>query len=235
MNEQAINQIKEAIREMMRLIVQRGESLSEETKQMVSEAMAHAQNRIQQLRQEEQQPEPIPEPEQPNGGNPPPPEENLGFGAAPSPDAQLLFILSGQKEDIFINYLQQYQTPQTVALLNNPQELERVIKFLHEMMPSTSPEIDGDIQHTETNSSTIWGTHYDAKTGKMKVRFQGGDEYLYSGVPPNIYKAVIEGQHAATTNGQNAYGRWWKNKVPSIGSAFDAYVKKGKFPYQKIN
>lgn len=55
MNEQAINSIKEALREVMQLLVQRGEPLSDELKAKLAQVMEHAANRIQQLRQEEQQ------------------------------------------------------------------------------------------------------------------------------------------------------------------------------------
>lgn len=227
MNEQAINQIKEALREMMQLLVQRGQPISEEIRIALTQAMEHAANRIQELRQEEQQPF-----EGNTGQQQPSPQ---GIGAPPGADAQLLFLLAGSREDVFIQYLQQYQTPETQALLNNPAELERVVHFLHAMMPSYQPEQVGDVQRTELNSSTIFGTNYDANSGKMKVRFQGGGEYIYSGVPANIYRAFIDGQHSATTNGQNAFGRWWEGKNPSIGSAFNAYIKKGNFPFQKIS
>ncbi len=55
MNEQAINSIKEALRQMMQLIVQRGEPLSEELKIKIAQVMDHAANRITQLRQQGQQ------------------------------------------------------------------------------------------------------------------------------------------------------------------------------------
>lgn len=52
MNEAAINSIKDALREMMALIVQRGEPLSEELKAKIAQVMEHAANRITQLREQ---------------------------------------------------------------------------------------------------------------------------------------------------------------------------------------
>jgi hypothetical protein len=68
----------------------------------------------------------------------------------------------------------------------------------------------------------------------MKVRFQGGSEYEYDGVPMNIYNAFAKGNAAAQTTGQNKYGKWWKNKLPSLGAAMNQYIKRGNFPYKKI-
>lgn len=50
MNEQAINNIKDALREMMQLLVQRGEPLSDELKDKIAQVMEHAASRITQLR-----------------------------------------------------------------------------------------------------------------------------------------------------------------------------------------
>jgi hypothetical protein len=234
MNDQAIDQIKEALREMVQLLVQRGQPLTDELKLALSQAMEHAASRIQQLRQEDIQREQ--EEQQPFGGQPTPPQpEPQGIGAPPSPDAQLLFLLAGSREDVFLQYLQEYSTPETQALLSNPTELERVVQFLHAMMPSGQQPVVNGMQHTDLNSSTIWGTQYDPSTKKMKVRFQGGAEYEYDGVPTNIYRAFSQGNATASTNGQNDYGRWWRGKNPSMGAAMNQYIKQGNFPYRRLN
>lgn len=153
---------------------------------------------------------------------------------APPADAQLLWYLAGQKEDAFLQYLQNYPSPATQNLLRNPEELERVIRYLHAEAPSGRPQQIGDIQQTDINSSNVWGTAYDPRTNKMKVRFHNGSEYEYDGVPINIYRAVISGNAAAKTLGQNQYGRWWPTKSPSIGAALNQYVKAAGFPYRQI-
>lgn len=234
MNDQAIDQIKESLRELIELLVQRNQPLSEKIKLALSKAMEHASNRIQQLRQEDIQREQ--QNQQPFGGHPTPPQpEPQGIGAPPSADAQLLWVLSGSQEDAFLQYLQEYQTPETQALLRNPAELERVVQFLHAMMPmGRQPIVDG-MQHADLNSSTIWGHQYDPSTGKMKVRFQGGAEYEYDGIPANIYRAFSNGDAAATTDGQNQYGKWWISKRPSLGASLNQYIKQGGFPYRRLN
>lgn len=82
MNEQSIEEIKNALREMMQLIVQRGEPLSNEMRLNIARVMEHAANRIQALRQETPVPEQPEEPtpaEQPTGPTPP-----TGDGAPPT-------------------------------------------------------------------------------------------------------------------------------------------------------
>ncbi len=102
------------------------------------------------------------------------------------------------------------------------------------MPPGQPPTING-IQHSDLNSSNIWGTAYNPQTGQMKVRFQGGAEYEYEGVPQNIYRAFSKGQASAKTKGSNQYGAWWPNKNPSMGAAMNQYIKAGNFPYRRIN
>lgn len=51
MNEQAINDIKNALREVMQLLVQRGEPINDEVKTLLAQVMEHAATRIQELRQ----------------------------------------------------------------------------------------------------------------------------------------------------------------------------------------
>jgi KTSC domain-containing protein len=60
MNEKKIQDIKDALREMMQLLVARGEPLTDDLKTAITRAMEHAANRITQLRQEEQGAETLP-------------------------------------------------------------------------------------------------------------------------------------------------------------------------------
>jgi len=163
------------------------------------------------------------------------PEALAQLGAAPPPDAQLLWVLSGQQEQPFINYLRQFPSDATQAILRSPQELSRTIEYLSRVMPpgQTLPVADG-IQHAPLQSSNVWGAKYDPRTGKMMVRFQGGSIYEYDGVPKNIFRAFMAGNAVAKTSGKNAFGSWWRGKSPSIGSAMHQYIREGGFPYRKI-
>jgi hypothetical protein len=55
MNEQKIEDLKNALKEIMQLIVQRGQPLTDEEKTNLAQVMEHVASRIQQLRQEQQQ------------------------------------------------------------------------------------------------------------------------------------------------------------------------------------
>ncbi len=101
------------------------------------------------------------------------------------------------------------------------------------MPQGQQPIIDG-IPHADLNSSNVWGANYDPKSGKMKVRFHGGSEYEYDGVPQAIFDAFIHGNADARTNGRNRYGRWWRGKNPSLGAALNQYIKAGGFNYRRI-
>lgn len=209
-------------------VLQSGEELSDEYQGLLAQEISETFTRINQLRGQQQPPEQPPAPLQQT------PRSEPGFGAPPSADAQLLFILAGQQEDAFLEYLRTYPTPATQALLNNPAELERTLRYLHEMMPSGQQPIVDGIQHAQLNSSNIWGTAYNPGTGQMKVRFQNGSEYEYDGVPTNIYRAFTNGQASAKTTGSNQYGAWWQGKNPSLGAAMNQYIKSGNFPYRRI-
>lgn len=228
MNESQIEEIKNSLREMMQLLVQRGQPLSNELKLQIARVMEHAATRITQLRQETPA---VPQPTTSPISQPP----SSSINNAPSPDAQLLWILAGQQEQAFISYLREYPSPATQALLNNPNELSRIIEYLSQMMPQGTPPTVNGIQHTDLNSSTIWGTKYDPKTGQMLVRFQGGSEYIYDGVPQNIYRAFSKGNASARTQGSNQYGAWFVGKNPSMGAALNQYIKAGNFPYRKLS
>jgi len=210
-------EIEGLIRELMQafqLLVDSGEALSDEFYGMAAQTLDTLVSR---LDQEEEPPEVPPEP--------------LG---EPSPDAQLLWVLAGGQEQAFISYLRDFPSPQTQSLLNNPLELSRIIDWLDQNIPQgVRPIVDG-IQQADLNSSNIWGTQYDEKSGKMKVRFQSGAEYEYDGVPANIYRAFSHGNAAARTNGRNEHGRWWVGKNPSLGAAMNQYIKAGNFPYRRI-
>ena len=215
MPEDQIQRLKDAITEMMRIFEASGSDLNSEMGAMMMQAMEHVGSRIQQIRREAETPQ---EPQ----------------GAAPSPAAQLLWILAGQQEQPFLSYLREFPSEDTQALLNNPTELSRVIGFLNRMMPQGEQPVVNGIQHADLNSSNIWGSRYDPKTGKMRVRFQGGSEYEYDGVPANIYRAFQKGNASAKTDGRNQYGVWFRGKNPSMGAALNQYIKAGNFPYRKI-
>lgn len=219
MNPQELEELLRELVQAVTQVMESGEILSDEFQGMIAQTLNNLFTRIDELNQNEASNQIPPGPLEPSVSN----------------DAQLLWILSGQQPQAFISYLRNFPTQQTTSLLNNPTELNRTIEELTRMMPQgQQPVIDG-IQHADLNSSNIWGASYDPKSGKMKVRFQGGSEYEYDGVPKAIFDAFIHGNAEARTNGQNQYGRWWRGKNPSLGAAMNQYIKAGNFNYRRLN
>lgn len=156
MNEQAIEDIKNAVRELVRLLADRGQPLSEELKLHLAQVIEYAGDRIQ-------------------------------------------------------------------ALRNAPIE-------------PTVP----DVSSAEIPSSNVEGFGWDDKTGQLLVRFLGkypdrkGSVYSYSGVPKEIFDLFRKGAVPARTDGKNAWGKWWKGKVPSLGASLYTLIKNGPYQYAKL-
>lgn len=204
-------------------VVQSGEVLSDEFQGLLAKTLENLTTRI-----EEARIAPSAQLNAPKVGV----SEQLEGG--PSNDAQLLWILSGQQPQAFISYLRTFPTPDTQVLLSNPSQLNATIVQLSQMMPQGELPFIHGIQHADLNSSNVWGAAYNPKTGKMRVRFQGGSEYEYDGIPKAIFDAFIHGNAEARTEGQNQYGRWWKGKNPSLGAALNQYIKAGGFTYRRL-
>ncbi len=213
-----LEDILDAILRGLQDALQSGEVLSEEFQAAVANEINTLTDEIDQLYAQQQQ-------------QAPPPQVQ---GPAPSPDAQLLWVLAGQQEQAFISYLREYPSDATNQLLNNPLQLSHVIEQLSHMMPQGMPPVVDGIQHADLNSSNVWGSKYNPQTGQMTVRFQGGSEYEYDGVPANIYRAFSKGNASAKTKGKNQYGEWWPSKLPSLGAALNQYIKASNFPYRRI-
>ncbi len=219
MNPEELEELLQELVQAITQVVQSGEQLSDEFQGLLAETLNNLVTRIDEANA--QQPPADQPPEAPNA-------------TPPSNDAQLLWILSGQQPQAFISYLRSYPTPATQSLLNNPHALNATLEQLQHMMPQGAPVSINGIPSADLQSSNVWGARYDPKSGKMRVRFQGGSEYEYDGVPPNIFNAFIHGNASARTRGQNQYGRWWPNKNPSLGAALNQYIKAGGFNYRRL-
>lgn len=165
MNEQRIEELKNALREVVALISAREGPMPPDLKAMLVQVMEHVATRIQQLRAEEQE-EPV---------------EGL------KPIAQ---------------------------------------------QPEIAP--------APFASSTIYGFNYDYPNQRLLVKFQGNDGvgqgpvYAYEGVQPYIFDLFKKGAAIAKTTGSNRWGKWWRGKSPSLGSAMHGLIKAGNYPYQRV-
>lgn len=222
--DEEIQSLEELLDELLRGIqevLQSGEILSDEFQAMLAQELSITTDRIDFLRQQQAQP--------PDQGAPP-----IDTGQPPSGELQLLWILAGQNEQAFLQYLTNYPSQLTQELLRNPTELQRVIDFLTRMMPpGEQPTADG-IPHADLNSSNIYGFRYNPKNRNLKVRFQSGSVYEYDNIPENIFNAFRQGAAAARTQGQNQFGRWWRGKNPSLGAAFWNYIRNAGFQYRRL-
>ena len=155
----------------------------------------------------------------------------------PSDETQLLWILSGRNSEAFINYLRTYPGAEYQALLRDPERLAQVVQQLQASHPIEAiPQQSRDgIPKDDLESSNIYGSRYDPKTGRLYVRFQSGAVYGYDGVPPYVFAAFKNGASPARTNGQNRFGRWWVGKQPSLGAAFWSYIRQAGYPYYRLN
>jgi hypothetical protein len=214
--DEKIEQIKSAVRELLQLFVQRGQPLSRELKLELAKVLQHAENRIAESRQA------------PPSGEPPVQQPTQGR-------EDLLWILAGGQEDAFVNYLRTFPVPQLRRMLKNPAQLAQTIERLQKDMPQGQQTSQGGIPHADLNSSNIYGFQYDAKTGKLLVRFQNGGVYGYDNVPRGVFKVFQHGAVPAKTKGQNQYGTWWQGKIPSLGAAFYELIRSGGYPYQKLS
>lgn len=90
-------------------------------------------------------------------------------------------------------------------------------------------------------SSNVSRFAYNPKKQELVVQFLGkypnrnGDQYLYKGIPKEVFNIFRQGAVPARTRGRNRWGSWWIGKVPSIGAALYTLLRKGGFSYQKLS
>jgi hypothetical protein len=48
-----------------------------------------------------------------------------------------------------------------------------------------------DVKMTPISSSAIEAVGYDPSTGRMRIRFTGGSEYDFCGVPEHVYRDLM--------------------------------------------
>lgn len=200
-----IDKIKEAVRNLLEMIVRSGSRPSPAVMQQFALAVEHAKNRITELRNQQ-----IPE------------------------GVEKLWTLAKGNREAFKSYLNTIPNPAMNSLLDRPVELKEIEDRLEQRITMPTGEVEDGIPEAPIQSSTVYGFAYDPKSSSLFVRFQGDGVYEYEGVPPSIFKIFQKGAIPAKTDGKNKFGRWWKSKVPSLGSGLNVLLKKGGFPYQKV-
>jgi hypothetical protein len=155
--------------------------------------------------------------------------------------ARLLWEASGANPQIFVQFLGQYPDAQMNALRNQPQALMKMIEQLSQSNPKGQQQTSSEgAVSSDIPSSNVWGFNYDPRSKRLLVKFNGkteragGPTYAYEGVPPLIANMFMHGMASAKTDGSNRWGRWWKSKMPSMGSAMNQLIKASGFPYMRI-
>lgn len=209
--EEQVEQIKNALRQVMQVIAQRGQPISQEVRDLLQQVIRHAGERISQIRQG---------------------ESSAQLGTPPGAD--LLWILSGGNANSFSRYLSNVPDPVLNSIATNPARVQSLVNQLSQKVTLPAGESSQGVPHADLNSSNIYGFQYDPRSKLLRVKFQGDGIYEYGGVPPQIFKAFQAGAVPAKTDGQNQYGAWWKGKQPSLGAAFYELIRD-QFPYQKVS
>ncbi len=222
MNEQKIEQIKDTIRQIMKMVIERDEPISDEIKQKLTQVVQHLTSRIAQLRQEEGQESQ----EEPISAAPIEPPMPIG--------TELLWNMANGNPEAFVSYLRTVPDSSMNGLLYQPELLKSIIERLTKQFPQATPEISQGVEKAPLQSSNIYGFNYDQKSGTLRVKFQGDGVYQYQGVPRYIFKIFQSGAVPAKTSGSNEYGKWWEGKQPSLGAAFYQMIRNGGYPYQKV-
>ena len=150
------------------------------------------------------------------------------------PGADLLWVLAGGQPEAFAQYLSNFPNAALNAIVRNPGQLNQLVARLSREMPRGEPAVADSIPHAPLQSSNVWGFSHNPKNGDLFVRFNNGSVYGYEGVPLPVFKIFASGAIPAKTSGQNSFGRWWRGKSPSLGSAFHQLIKLGGYPYQKL-
>ncbi len=146
----------------------------------------------------------------------------------------LLWQLAGGQPQAFVSYLREFPDPNIQALLKNPGQLAETIQQLQQNNPITRTGQADGISQAPLQSSNVYGFKFNPRDKKLRVRFQGGSLYEYSGIPDVIFNLFSKGNASARTTGSNRFGAWFKGKNPSLGAALNQYIKEGGFPYRKV-
>lgn len=82
-------------------------------------------------------------------------------------------------------------------------------------------------------SSNVRRIVYNDESKEMVIQFQDKSIYTYFEVPFQIFLDVSGGKAECITSGENAFGRWFVGKTPSVGAAVWRYLRDSNIKYKK--
>lgn len=208
--------LKDAVRQVMQLIISRGRPLTDELKGLLSQAIQHVRDKIIQIDQTQQL------------------SEQATVPLEIPQNAKLLWILSGGNPEVFHRYLSQFPGRGLLPIALDPNQFNRVTAQLQQQMPQGQAREEDGIPKAPLQSSNIYGFVYDPESAQLFVRFNEGAIYKYGGVPPIIAQLFGVGAGTAKTTGRNKWGKFWPGKSPSMGAALNELIKRGGYPYSRV-
>jgi hypothetical protein len=69
------------------------------------------------------------------------------------------------------------------------------------------------MQRISVSSSNVDSVGYDAQTQTLEVAFKSGDIYQYSGVPTNVYEAIMSASSVGSYLHQHVYPHYPATKL----------------------
>jgi hypothetical protein len=69
------------------------------------------------------------------------------------------------------------------------------------------------------DSSNVDRLKYFEDKKELVIKFNDGSYYTYSGIEPDEFNAIVEGDATCRTSGGNEFGEWEVGKTPSVGAA----------------
>lgn len=148
-----------------------------------------------------------------------------------------LWDMARGNEQVFLQWLGQLPDTAMRQALQDPIRLQQIIGQLQQQSTPPAEQTPQGLEEPPITSSNVAGFNYNPMTQELFVQFHGSDGgsvYKYGGVPRQVAQAFMTGSASARTNGQNRYGRWFKNKNPSLGAAHWQYIRDN-FPYQRVS
>jgi len=82
-------------------------------------------------------------------------------------------------------------------------------------------------------SSNVKKIMYNDETKEMFIQFQDKSIYTYFNVSMDLLLDVSGGKATCITSGENAFGRWFVGKTPSVGAAVHKFLIKRGVKYKK--
>lgn len=106
---------------------------------------------------------------------------------------------------------------QLVNLEKKVESIGSVYKAIDDLTEEDLIQMFSDI--FVADSSNVDRLKYFEDTKKLVIKFNDGSYYTYSGIEPDEFNAIVEGDATCRTSGSNEFGEWEVGKTPSVGAA----------------